>query len=49
MGTFETVGAVLGFLMIALVLWNLRRGVAPRSGKSTQFEDAWNAPDSSHP
>jgi len=48
MGTMEIIGAVLGLLIIATVLWNLRKGVAQASGKSPQFEDTWNAPDSSH-
>ena len=44
----EMVGAAFGFVLIAAVLWKLRKGVAKDNGTLPQFEDAWNAPDSGH-
>ena len=44
----EMIGAAFGFVMIAAVLWKLRKGVPKNNGEHSKFEDAWNAPDSGH-
>ena len=48
MSIIEMIGAAVGFAVIAVVLWNLRKGVAKNNGKTPEFEDSWNTPDGGH-
>ncbi len=48
MRLIEMIGSALGIIIIAAVLWNLRKGLARSNGETPRFENAWNAPDS-HP
>ena len=45
MSAIQIVGAVSGFLIIAVTLWQLiRNGIARSNGKVPGIEDAWSAP-----
>ena len=41
----EIMFVAIGAALIALVLWNLRKGVAESNGRTPEVSDAWIAPD----
>jgi hypothetical protein len=50
MSAMQIIGGTFGFLIIVVTVWKLiRNGVARSNGETSRYEDAWNAPDSSHP
>jgi hypothetical protein len=45
----EMLGIALGVVIVAAVILNLAKGLAPSNGETPRFDDAWNAPDSGDP